>query len=129
MKISCQAAARTGPRDLEANTAGFAPATAEWVADDHQACYPSSCQTTTRVTGGRAAGRLPGMQLFGHTHAEIANRTGIAASAICGTMTVDAGATWTCRATPPPGQLLRRGPDGAAGLAPGYPPALARSRY
>jgi hypothetical protein len=37
---------------------------------------------TIRVTGDRATGRLLGMQLFGHRHAEIAKRVDIAAAAI-----------------------------------------------
>ena len=35
-----------------------------------------------RVTGDRATGRLLGLQLFGHRHAEIAKRIDIAATAI-----------------------------------------------
>jgi hypothetical protein len=41
-----------------------------------------------RVTGDRASGRLLGMQPFGHKHAEIAKRIGIAATSIFNNMTV-----------------------------------------
>ncbi len=84
-----QAAARTGLRDHEAATAGFAPVTVGSEADDHKAYYPGSHRITMRFTGDRT-GRLLGVQLFGHRHAEIAKRIDIAATAIFHGMTVDA---------------------------------------
>jgi hypothetical protein len=42
-----------------------------------------------RVTGDRRSGRLLGVQLFGHRHAEVAKRIDIAATAIFHSMTVD----------------------------------------
>jgi len=80
VKIFDQVAARTGLRDHEAAAAGFDPVTIGSQADDHKAYYPGSHQITMRVTGDRATGRLLGMQLFGHRHAEIAKRIDIAAA-------------------------------------------------
>ena len=42
-----------------------------------------------RFTGDRATGRLLGVQLYGHKHAEIAKRIDIAATAIYCGMTVN----------------------------------------
>ena len=73
VKIFDQAAARTGLRDHEAAAAGYAPVTVQSEADDHKAYYPGSHRITMRFTGDRPTGRLLGVQLFGHRHAEIAN--------------------------------------------------------
>ena len=82
VKIFDHAAARTGLRDHEATAAGFDPVTVGAEADDHKAYYPGSHRIAMRVTGDRTTGRLLGMQLFGHRHAEIAKRIDIAATAI-----------------------------------------------
>ena len=82
VKIFDQAAARTGLRDHEAAAAGFDPVTVQSEADDHKAYYPGSHRIAMRFTGDRASGRLLGVQLFGHRHAEIAKRIDIAATAI-----------------------------------------------
>src|SRR6478752_3910185 len=82
VKIFDQAAARTGLRDHEAAAAGFDPVTTETAADDHKAYYPGSHQISMRFTGDRTTGRLLGVQLFGHKHAEIAKRIALAATAI-----------------------------------------------
>jgi NADPH-dependent 2,4-dienoyl-CoA reductase/sulfur reductase-like enzyme len=103
VKIFDQAAARTGLRDHEAAAAGFGPVTVETQADDHKAYYPGSHRITIRITGDRAAGRLLGMQLFGHKNAEIAKRTDIAATAIYHGMTVDAVSDLDLSYTPPLG--------------------------
>jgi NADPH-dependent 2,4-dienoyl-CoA reductase/sulfur reductase-like enzyme len=103
VKIFEQAAARTGLRDREAVAAGFHPVTVESAADDHKAYYPGSHRITMRVTGDRATGRLLGMQLFGHKHAEIAKRIDIAATAIFNGMTVDAVSDLDLSYTPPLG--------------------------
>ena len=89
VKIFDQAVARTGLGDHEAATAGFDPVTIAAEADDHKAYYPGSHRIHMRVTGDRATGRLLGMQLFGHKHAEIAKRIDIAATAIYHGMTID----------------------------------------
>ena len=103
VKIFDQAAARTGLRDHEAAAAGFDPVTIGSEADDHKAYYPGSHRITMRVTGDRATGRLLGVQLFGHRHAEIAKRIDIAATAIFHAMTVDAVSDLDLSYTPPLG--------------------------
>jgi NADPH-dependent 2,4-dienoyl-CoA reductase/sulfur reductase-like enzyme len=103
VKIFDQAAARTGLRDHEARAAGFDPVTVGSAADDHKAYYPGSHRITMRITGDRATGRLLGLQLFGHKHAEIAKRIDIAATAIFHGMTVDAVSDLDLSYTPPLG--------------------------
>jgi NADPH-dependent 2,4-dienoyl-CoA reductase/sulfur reductase-like enzyme len=103
VKIFDHAAARTGLRDHEAAAAGFDPVTVQSQADDHKAYYPGSHRITIRVTGDRATGRLLGLQLFGHRHAEIAKRVDIAATAIFHGMTVDAVSDLDLSYTPPLG--------------------------
>ena len=103
VKIFDQAAARTGLRDHEAVAAGFDPVTVQSEADDHKAYYPGSHRITMRFTGDRATGRLLGVQLFGHRHAEIAKRIDIAATAIFHDMTVDGISDLDLSYTPPLG--------------------------
>jgi NADPH-dependent 2,4-dienoyl-CoA reductase/sulfur reductase-like enzyme len=103
VKIFDQAAARTGLRDHEAAPAGFDPVTVASEANDHKAYYPGSHRITMRVTGDRATGRLLGLQLFGHRHAEIAKRIDIAGTAIYNNMTVDAVSDLDLSYTPPLG--------------------------
>ena len=103
VKIFDQAAARTGLRDHEAAAAGFDPVTVASQADDHKAYYPGSHRITMHVTGDRATGRLLGLQLFGHRHAEIAKRLDIAATAIFNTMTADTVSDLDLSYTPPLG--------------------------
>jgi NADPH-dependent 2,4-dienoyl-CoA reductase/sulfur reductase-like enzyme len=103
VKIFDQAAARTGLRDHEAAAAGFDPVTVSFEADDHKAYYPGSRRIAMRVTGDRATGRLLGLQLFGHRHAEIAKRIDIAATAIFHHMTVDGLSDLDLSYTPPLG--------------------------
>jgi NADPH-dependent 2,4-dienoyl-CoA reductase/sulfur reductase-like enzyme len=103
VKVFDQAAARTGLRDREAAAAGYSPVTVAALADDHKAYYPGSHRIAMRVTGDRATGRLLGMQLFGHRHAEIAKRIDIAATAIFHGMTVDAVSDLDLSYTPPLG--------------------------
>jgi NADPH-dependent 2,4-dienoyl-CoA reductase/sulfur reductase-like enzyme len=103
VKIFDQAAARTGLRDDEAAAAGFDPVTVQSEADDHKAYYPGSHRITMRVTGDRRTGRLLGMQLFGHKHAEIAKRIDIAATAIFNNMTVGDISDLDLSYTPPLG--------------------------
>ncbi|MGH3271205.1 MAG: FAD-dependent oxidoreductase, partial [Trebonia sp.] len=103
VKIFDQAAARTGLRDHEARHARFDPVTVAWEADDHKAYYPGSHRIHLRFTGDRATGRLLGVQLFGHKHAEVAKRIDIAATAIYHGMTVDALSDLDLSYTPPLG--------------------------
>jgi NADPH-dependent 2,4-dienoyl-CoA reductase/sulfur reductase-like enzyme len=103
VKVFDHAVARTGLRDREAEQAGDAPLTIGSEADDHKAYYPGSHRIAMRFTGDRATGRLLGLQLFGHKHAEIAKRVDIAASAIFHDMTVDAVSDLDLSYTPPLG--------------------------
>ncbi|HEY1345874.1 MAG TPA: FAD-dependent oxidoreductase, partial [Streptosporangiaceae bacterium] len=103
VKIFEQAAARTGLRDHEAQAAGLDPVTVGSEADDHKAYYPGSHRIQMRITGDRLTGKLLGMQLFGHRHAEIAKRIDIAAAAIFHHMTVDAVSDLDLSYTPPLG--------------------------
>ncbi len=103
VKIFDHAAARTGLRHDEAAAAGFDPVTVRSEADDHKAYYPGSHRITMRVTGDRRTGRLLGMQLFGHKHAEIAKRIDIAATAIYSDMTVGDVSDLDLSYTPPLG--------------------------
>jgi NADPH-dependent 2,4-dienoyl-CoA reductase/sulfur reductase-like enzyme len=103
VKIFDHAAARTGLRDHEAAAAGFGPVTVGSEADDHKAYYPGSHRITMRFTGDRGTGRLLGVQLFGHRHAEIAKRIDIAATAIFHGMTIDAISDLDLSYTPPLG--------------------------
>ena len=103
VKIFEYATARTGLRDHEAAAAGFDPVTVPAEADDHKAYYPGSHRVRMRVTGDRTTGRLLGMQLFGHRHAEVAKRIDIAATAIFNNMTVEAMSDLDLSYTPPLG--------------------------
>jgi NADPH-dependent 2,4-dienoyl-CoA reductase/sulfur reductase-like enzyme len=103
VKIFDHAAARTGLRDHEATAAGYQPVTVAWEADDHKAYYPGSHKIAMRFTGDRSTGRLLGVQLFGHKHAEIAKRIDIAATAIFHGMTVDEVSDLDLSYTPPLG--------------------------
>ncbi len=103
VKVFDQAAARTGLRDHEAGAAGFDPVTIGSEADDHKAYYPGSHRIQMRFTGDRHTGRLLGVQLFGHRHAEIAKRIDVAATAIFHDMTVDGLSDLDLSYTPPLG--------------------------
>ncbi len=103
VKIFEMVASRTGLRDHEALAAGFNPVTTEFEADDHKAYYPGSHRIRMRFTGDRATGRLLGVQLFGHRHAEIAKRIDIAATAIFNEMSVEAMSELDLSYTPPLG--------------------------
>jgi len=103
VKIFDQAAARTGLRDHEAAAAGLDSLTVASEADDHKAYYPGSHRIAMRFTGDRATGRLLGVQLFGHRHAEVAKRIDIAATAIFHGMAVEALSDLDLSYTPPLG--------------------------
>ncbi len=103
VKVFDHAVARTGLRDHEARAAGFDPTTVSFVADDHKAYYPGSHRISMRFTGDRSTGRLLGVQLFGHKHAEIAKRVDIVATAIFNDMTVDGVSELDLSYTPPLG--------------------------
>ncbi|HXZ99610.1 MAG TPA: FAD-dependent oxidoreductase [Candidatus Binatia bacterium] len=103
VKVFDRVAARTGLRDQEAAAAGFDPVTVASQADDHKAYYPGSQRIAMRWTGDRRTGRLLGVQLFGHSHSEVAKRIDIAAAAIFNGMTVDQVNELDLSYTPPLG--------------------------
>ena len=103
VKIFDHAVARTGLRDHDAVRGGFDPMTVGAEADDHKAYYPGSHRIAMRFTGDAATGRLLGVQLFGHKHAEVAKRVDIGAAAIFHEMTVDAMSELDLSYTPPLG--------------------------
>ncbi len=103
VKIFDHAVARTGLRDHEAIAGGFDPVTVGAEADDHKAYYPGSHRIAMRFTGDATTGRLLGVQLFGHKHAEVAKRVDIGAAAIFHEMTVDAMSELDLSYTPPLG--------------------------
>ncbi len=103
VKVFDHAAARTGLRDHEATAAGYQPVTIGSEADDHKAYYPGSHRIAIRYTGDETTGKLLGVQLFGHRHAEIAKRIDIAATAIYHGMTIDAISDLDLSYTPPLG--------------------------
>jgi NADPH-dependent 2,4-dienoyl-CoA reductase/sulfur reductase-like enzyme len=103
VKVFSHAAARTGLRDHEAVAAGHDPVTVAWEADDHKAYYPGSHRIAMRFTGDRHTGRLLGVQLFGHKHAEVAKRIDITATAIFHGMSVDEVSDLDLSYTPPLG--------------------------
>ena len=103
VKIFEKVAARTGLKDVEATPAGFDPLTVEFEGDDHKAYYPGSHRVRLRYTGDRFTGRLLGVQLFGHRHAEVAKRVDIASAAIFAGLSVDAMSDLDLSYTPPLG--------------------------
>ncbi len=128
VKIFDQVAARTGLRDHEAAAARFDPVTIGSGADDHKAYYPGSHRIAMRVTGDRATGKLLGMQLFGHRHAEVAKRIDIAATAIFHGMTVDEVSDLDLAYTPPlgsPWEAVQMGAQSWARLVSTLGPAGA----
>ena len=103
VKIFEMVASRTGLRDGEALAAGFGPLTVESEADDHKAYYPGSHRIRMRFTGDRETGRLLGVQLFGHRHAEIAKRIDIVATAMFREVSVEEMSELDLSYTPPLG--------------------------
>jgi len=103
VKIFDHAAARTGLRHDEAAQAGYDPVTVASEADDHKAYYPGSHRIAMRYIGDRGTGRLLGVQLYGHKHAEIAKRIDIATTAIFNGMTIDQVSDLDLSYTPPLG--------------------------
>jgi NADPH-dependent 2,4-dienoyl-CoA reductase/sulfur reductase-like enzyme len=103
VKIFDHVVARTGLRDHEAQGVGLNPLTIGSQADDHKAYYPDSHPISMRFTGDTTTGRLLGVQLFGHKHAEVAKRVDIATTAIFHDMTVEAISDLDLSYTPPLG--------------------------
>ena len=70
-------------------------------ADGHEASCPGSRRIHMRFTGDRSTGRLPGVQLSGHPHAEIGKRIAVAATANFRRMTTSAVSDLDLSCTPP----------------------------
>jgi NADPH-dependent 2,4-dienoyl-CoA reductase/sulfur reductase-like enzyme len=103
VKIFDMVAARTGVRDHEAATVGLDSRTVGFEGDDHKAYYPGSHRVRMRTTGDVESGRLLGVQLFGHRHAEVAKRIDIAAASIFAGLNVDEVSDLDLSYTPPLG--------------------------
>lgn len=103
VKVFDVAAARTGLRDDDAETAGFDPMTVETEAWDHKVYYPGAHKLRIRVTGDRISGRLLGAQIAGHYQGQVAKRIDIFATALFHGMTVDAVSDLDLSYTPPLG--------------------------
>ncbi|KHL17061.1 NADPH-dependent 2,4-dienoyl-CoA reductase/sulfur reductase-like enzyme [Mumia flava] len=88
VKVFDVVAARTGLREHEARTAGFAPVSTTVAVDDHKAYYPGATPITIRITGDAETGRLLGAQLVGRRGAEVAKRVDTYATALFHAMTV-----------------------------------------
>jgi NADPH-dependent 2,4-dienoyl-CoA reductase/sulfur reductase-like enzyme len=114
--------ASTEARSSRSRRTVFDPVTVQSQAGDHKAYYPGSHRITMRFTGDRTTGRLPGAQLFGHKHAEIAKRVDIAAAAIFHAMTVDAVSDLDLSYTPPLASLWDATQAGAQAWTRALPP-------
>jgi NADPH-dependent 2,4-dienoyl-CoA reductase/sulfur reductase-like enzyme len=82
VKIFDLVVGRTGLRDAEASSAGFAPATGETIAWDHKYYYPGASELYIRTTGDTRTGRLLGAQLLGRYGAEVSKRLDVFATAL-----------------------------------------------
>jgi NADPH-dependent 2,4-dienoyl-CoA reductase/sulfur reductase-like enzyme len=124
VKVFEMAAARTGLRDVEARSAGLHSRTVAFEGDDHKAYYPGSHRIRMRTTGDTTSGRLLGVQLFGHRHAEVAKRIDVAAAAIFAGIGVEELSDLDLSYTPPlgsPWDLVQAGAQAWVREAPSSP--------
>ena len=103
VKVFEHAAARTGLRDHEARPPGSTRSPPARRPTTTRPTTPAATAIAMRFTGDKATGRLLGVQLFGHRHAEVAKRIDIAATAIFHGMTIDAISDLDLSYTPPLG--------------------------
>ncbi|KQM15243.1 CoA-disulfide reductase [Plantibacter sp. Leaf171] len=103
VKVFDLVAARTGLRDHEAVSVGYAAHSSTAIADDHKAYYPGATPISIRITGATDSGLLLGAQLVGTRGAEIAKRVDTYATALHHGMTVDAMSDLDLSYTPPLG--------------------------
>lgn len=103
VKVFDLVAARTGLRDHEAASAGFAPLSSTTIADDHKAYYPGAQPISIRITGDRESGKLLGAQLVGARGTETAKRVDTYATALFHDMTVAELSDLDLSYTPPLG--------------------------
>ena len=86
---------------------------------------PAATASPSGSPATAATGRLLGLQLFGHKHAEIAKRIDIAATAIFHGMTVDAVSDLDLSYTPPLGSPWDAVQMAAQAWTRAYPAALS----
>jgi len=103
VKVFDLVAARTGLREHEARTAGFAPVSSQARADDHKAYYPGAQTITIQITGDQHTGLLLGAQLIGARGTETAKRVDTYATALFHAMTVEQLSELDLSYTPPLG--------------------------
>ncbi len=103
VKVFGLVAARTGLREAEALSAGFAPSSTTSVANDHKAYYPGAQPITIRVTADGSSRRLLGAQLVGALGTETAKRVDTYATALYHGMTVEQISDLDLSYTPPLG--------------------------
>ena len=103
VKVFDLVAARTGLRDQDAETGGYAPLTVAAAADDHKRYYPGAHPIAFRVTGDARDGRLLGAQLVGRYGTEVSKRVDTFATAIYAGLTVDQVSELDLSYTPPLG--------------------------
>ncbi|MCU1524787.1 MAG: CoA-disulfide reductase [Microbacteriaceae bacterium] len=101
VKVFDLVAARTGLRDHEAVSAGYAPFSSTATADDHKAYYPGAQPISIRITGDRKSGKLLGAQLVGARGTETAKRVDTYATALFHGMTVAGISELDLSYTPP----------------------------
>jgi NADPH-dependent 2,4-dienoyl-CoA reductase/sulfur reductase-like enzyme len=103
VKVFDLVAARTGVRDHEASSVGFAPVSSTAIADDHKAYYPGAQPISIRITGDSHSGKLLGAQLVGARGTETAKRVDTYATALFNGMTVAELSELDLSYTPPLG--------------------------
>jgi NADPH-dependent 2,4-dienoyl-CoA reductase/sulfur reductase-like enzyme len=101
VKIFELVAARTGFRDVEANSVGFDSGSVTVEVDDHKAYYPGSSKIVVRLTGDRQSGRILGAQIIGSYGTEISKRIDIVAAALHQAASVDSINDFDLSYTPP----------------------------
>lgn len=103
VKVFDLVAARTGLRDREATSAGYAPSTVAAAADDHKRYYPGAHPIHFRITGDERDGRILGAQLVGRRGTEVAKRVDTFATALYAGLTVEQISELDLSYTPPLG--------------------------
>jgi NADPH-dependent 2,4-dienoyl-CoA reductase/sulfur reductase-like enzyme len=103
VKVFDLIASRTGLRDHEAITGGFAPSTVAAAADDHKRYYPGAHSIQFRITGDTGDGRLLGAQLVGRRGTETAKRVDTFATALYAGLTIEQISDLDLSYTPPLG--------------------------
>ncbi|WP_298385714.1 FAD-dependent oxidoreductase [Ferrimicrobium sp.] len=103
VKVFGQVIARTGLTEQEALAAGFNPASAITVADDHKRYYPGAETLTIKITGDRSTHRLLGVTMLGSITSAIHKRIDVAAVALSTEMTIERLMDLDLAYTPPLG--------------------------